>query len=186
MTSETELFGEAKGDRVVIAEANPRWTGLFEYYKSKLEGALGSTAIRIDHVGSTAVADLPAKPVIDIQVSVNDVTDEESYRPAIESLGWPLRAREPDHRFFRPPASEERSVHVHVCSAGSDWEHRHLLFVAYLSANPERAAQYAQLKRELAQRFGGERVAYTDAKDDFIDETLRLADDWAARTGWLP
>jgi GrpB-like predicted nucleotidyltransferase (UPF0157 family) len=59
-------------------------------------------------------------------------------------------------------------------SAGSDWERRHLLFVAYLSANPARAAQYAQLKRELAQRFGSERVAYVDAKDDFIDETFGL------------
>jgi GrpB-like predicted nucleotidyltransferase (UPF0157 family) len=186
MTRETELFGEAKGDRVVIAEADPRWTDLFEYYKSKLASALGSTAIRIDHVGSTAIAGLPAKPVIDIQVSVNDVTDEDRYRSAIESLGWPLRARESDHRFFRPPASEERSVHVHVCSAGSDWERRHLLFVAYLSANPEHAAQYAELKRELAQRFGRNRVAYTNAKDDFIVETLRLADDWAARTSWLP
>jgi GrpB-like predicted nucleotidyltransferase (UPF0157 family) len=186
MTGETELFGEAKRDPVVIAEADPRWNDLFEYYKSKLEEALGSTAIRIDHVGSTAVAGLPAKPVIDIQVSVDDVTEEESYRPAIESLGWPLRARELDHRFFRPPASEERSVHVHVCSAGSDWERRHLLFVAYLSANSERSAQYAEVKRELAQRFGTKRVAYTDAKDHFIDETLRLADDWAVHTGWLP
>ena len=141
----------------MIVEPDPGWTDLFEQYKAKLAYALGPVALRIDHVGSTAVPGLPAKPVIDIQVSVRDVTDESGYRPAIESVGWPLRAREPDHRFFRPPASEERSVHVHVCSAGSEWEREHLLFVAFLRAHPEQAAGYGRLKRELARRFGRDR-----------------------------
>ena len=184
MTDRTEWLGEAKGDPVVIVEPDPHWPELFEQYKSKLEESLGSTAVRVDHVGSTAVADLPAKPVIDIQVSVRDIADEDTYRPAIESLGWPLRAREPEHRFFRPRASEERSVHVHVCSAGSDWERQHLLFVEYLRAHPEHAAEYAQLKRELARRVASDRVRYTDAKDDFIQHVLELAEDWATRTGW--
>ncbi|MGH9199023.1 MAG: GrpB family protein, partial [Acidimicrobiia bacterium] len=87
---------------------------MFDEFRARLAGVLGEVAVRIDHVGSTAVPRLPAKPVIDIQVSVRDVEDEESYRDAIESLGWPLRAREQDHRFFRPPSSDERTVHVHV------------------------------------------------------------------------
>ena len=186
MTDKTEWFGEPRRDPVVVVYSDPEWGGLYEQYRTKLANPLGPVALRINHVGSTAIRGLPAKPVIDIQVSVSDVTNEDSYRPAIESLGWPLRAREPDHRFFRPPATEERFVHVHVCSAGSGWEHRHLLFVAYLRAHPEHTARYARLKHDLAQRFGADRQGYTDAKNDFIAETLALADAWVARTGWQP
>jgi GrpB-like predicted nucleotidyltransferase (UPF0157 family) len=147
---------------------------------------LGEFALRIDHVGSTAVPGLPAKPVIDIQVSVTDISDEDSYRPAIESLGLPLRGREPDHRFFRPSAGSPRTVHVHVCGAGSRWERQHLLFVDYLREQPKRAREYAQLKLGLAGRFRSDRTRYTEGKNEFIEETLRMADVWAANTEWQP
>ncbi|CAN5660409.1 hypothetical protein BH24ACT26_BH24ACT26_01290 [soil metagenome] len=186
MADRTEWFGEPIRDPVVISEPDPRWAQLFERYRTRLAEALGPAALRIDHVGSTAVPNLASKPVIDIQVSVADVEDEDSYRPAIESLGWPPRAREPDHRFFRLPASEKRFVHVHVCSAGSKWERDHLLFVAYLRTHPDRAAAYATLKGELAARFGSERESYTNAKDGFIAETLSEAEVWADTARWRP
>ncbi|MFN2489137.1 MAG: GNAT family N-acetyltransferase [Actinomycetota bacterium] len=178
MADSTEWFGEPVRDPVVISEPDPRWAQLFERYRTPLAEALGPAALRIDYVGSSAVPDLAAKPVIDIQVSMADVGDEDTYAPAIESLGWPLRAREPDHRFFRAPASVKRFVHVHVCSAGSKRERDHLLFVAYLRTHPDHAAAYASLKRELAARFGRERESYTNAKDGFIAETLTEAEDW--------
>lgn len=180
----TEWFGEPIGDPVIITAPNPRWPQLFDEFHLRLIKALGDVALRIDHVGSTAVPGLPAKPVIDVQVSVADINDEDSYRPSIESLGLPLRAREPDHRFFRAPAGGPRTLHIHVCGAGSPWERKHLLFVSYLREHPERAEEYARLKLGLADRFGSDRTGYTDGKDEFIRDTLRMAEDWAAQTRW--
>lgn len=177
-----EWVGEARGDPVVIVEPDPGWPRAFERLRSRLARALGPRAVRIDHVGSTAVPGLSAKPVIDIQVSVPDVDDEDSYRRAIESLGWELTGREPHHRFFRPPADRPRTVHVHVCGSGSDWERDHLLFVGYLRAHPERAAEYSHLKKELAARYTADRTRYTDAKDAFVRETLQRAREWKAGT----
>lgn len=181
-----EFFGEPVRDPVVVVDYDPEWPRLFALFEGLLRDALGPVALRIDPVGSTAVPGLAAKAVIDIQVSVADIADEDAYRPAIESLGWPLRIREPHHRFFRSPASENPTVHIHVCGAGSKWERDHLLFVAYLKKHGERALRYAALKQELVARFGTERDAYTDAKDEFIAETLEMAERWANDADWRP
>lgn len=180
----TEWFGDPIRDPVIISAPDPRWSKLFEEWRSRLVEALGDVALRIDHVGSTAVPGLPAKPVVDVQVSVADISEEDSYRPSIESLGLTLRAREPDHRFFRAPAGSSRIVHVHVCGAGSRWERQHLLFVSYLRKHPERAEEYARLKRDLADHFASDRAGYTENKSHFIGDTLRMAEGWAAQTGW--
>ncbi|MFN2389260.1 MAG: GrpB family protein [Actinomycetota bacterium] len=186
MGTETEWFGEPRREAVVVVDHDTGWPALFERAKGLLRGALGPTAVHIAHVGSTAVPGLCAKAVIDVQVSVPNVTDEDAYRPSIEGLGYPLRARQPDHRFFRSPPHAVPFVHVHVCTAGSDWERRHLLFVDYLKAHPDRAEEYGRLKKELAGRFENDREAYTDAKDDFIAETLNLAQPWAESERWTP
>jgi GrpB-like predicted nucleotidyltransferase (UPF0157 family) len=110
------------------------------------------------------VPGLAAKPVIDIQVSVTDLGDEESYVPAVESAGLVLRAREDTRAFFRPPAEAPRDVHVHVCQAGGWWEREHLLFRDYLRARPGTRAQYGELKRELAAVWPDDRAGYTEAK----------------------
>jgi GrpB-like predicted nucleotidyltransferase (UPF0157 family) len=182
----TEWFGEPIGDPVILTDPDPRWPLLFDRFRLHLLEVLGEVALRIDQVGSTAVPGLPAKPVIDIQVSVADISDEDSYRPAIESLGLPLRGRESDHRFFRPPAGSPRTVHVHVCAAGSRWERQHLLFVHYLREQPKRAREYAQLKLGLADHYRSDRTRYTEGKNEFIEETLRMAEGWAANTEWQP
>ena len=106
----------------------------------------------------------------------------------IESTGVSLRAREPAHRFFRhrPDRGELRLVHIHVCQTGGNWERDHLLFRDYLRTHLEQAAAYLTLKRNLATRFGDDRIAYTDGKDVFVAETLQLAEEWAQRTGWDP
>jgi GrpB-like predicted nucleotidyltransferase (UPF0157 family) len=75
-------------------------------------------------------------------------------------------------------------MQVHVCAAGSSWERNHLLFRDFLRARPEAAAEYARLKTELAARHRDDRLAYTDAKTDFILDTLEAAGAWAGRTGW--
>jgi GrpB-like predicted nucleotidyltransferase (UPF0157 family) len=135
-------------------------------------------------VGSTAVPGLAAKPIIDIQISVDDIADESSYRPGIESLGIALRSRDPAHLYFRPPLGEPRVVQIHVCVAGSVWETDHLLFRDYLRVHPDARDAYGSLKLALASRFRDDRLAYTDAKTDFILDTLDRARIWAESTRW--
>jgi GrpB-like predicted nucleotidyltransferase (UPF0157 family) len=125
-----------------------------------------------EHIGSTAVPGLVAKPVIDLQVAVPDVTDEGTYRTPLESLGLILRAREPGHRFFRPAAGRPRVVHVHVCAQGSTWERDHLLFRDQLRARADVAAAYAELKTRLAAEVGSDRAAYTAGKSSFIKQVV--------------
>ena len=152
--------------------------------RARLATALGETALRIDHVGSTAVPGLAAKPVIDIQVSVPDVGHEDAFRAPIEAQGFGLRWIEAGHRYFRPPPPLPRLYQVHVCTIDSRWEHVHLLFRDYLRSHPETAAAYAALKRELAGQHTWDRIAYNDAKGPFIEGVVRGAQEWAAQTGW--
>lgn len=185
-SGEVVMFGATSGGSVVLAEPDPAWPARFEEIRNRLVLALGDVAVRVDHVGSTSIPGIPAKPIIDVQVSVPALEDEDAYRPAIESLGWPMRSREPGHRYFRDPGHEPRRVQVHVCEAASDWERDHLLFRDYLRANPKRAAAYGELKRALADLYPSDRLAYTEAKTPFIRETVALAEDWAARTARHP
>ena len=185
-SGQVEMVGEPTGEPAVIVDADPRWPARFAEVASRLRGSMGSVAKRIDHVGSTAVAGLPAKPVIDVQVSVEDVEDEDAYRERIESVGFPLRSREPGHRYFRTPKDARQRIQVHVCSLGSLWERDHLLFRDYLRAHSAVADQYGRVKRELAARYSTDRIAYSDAKSPFIRAVVRRAETWAAETGWVP
>jgi GrpB-like predicted nucleotidyltransferase (UPF0157 family) len=174
------------GDPVEILAYDPDWPARFEAMRARLAVALGPTALRIDHVGSTAVPGLAAKPVIDIQISVPDVESEAAYKAPIESQGFALRWVEPGHRYFRPPPGSPREYQVHVCTVGSEWERVHLLFRDYLRAHDEIAAEYEALKRDLAARHTLERVTYNDAKAPFIDSTVARATVWAKEVGWRP
>jgi GrpB-like predicted nucleotidyltransferase (UPF0157 family) len=185
-SGEVVLFGEPTGEPVVLESWNPAWATEFEGLRSGLAIALGQVAVRIDHIGSTAVTGLDAKPTIDIQIGVPDVQAEDAFRPAIESLGFPMRSREPGHCYFRTPKGAARRVQIHVCTVGSDWEREHLLFRDYLRAQPETARRYAALKRELAIRYAGDRIAYTEAKSPFIRGVVADAERWAEATGWQP
>jgi GrpB-like predicted nucleotidyltransferase (UPF0157 family) len=154
--------------------------------RDQLAESLGPLALRIDHVGSTAVPGLAAKPVVDIQVSVADVEDTDAYREPIERHGFVLRYIEPGHRYFRPAPGIPRLWQVHVCQAGSDWERVHLLFRDFLRAHPDEAAAYAALKLEMAERHPHDRIAYNDAKGPWIESALQRAEAWATNTGWRP
>ena len=109
-----KFFGEPNRDRVELVSYDPAWP--VRYFRGQIRSVLGA-GVRVDHVGSTSVPGLLAKPVIDIQVSVADLEDEAGYRPGLESLGWPLRGRDPQRRFFRPPKGQPRADHVPVVQA---------------------------------------------------------------------
>ena len=133
------------------------------HWRQRVAPALGRTALRIEHVGSTSVPGLAAKPIVDIQVSVADLGDEPRYVPALQAAGLVLRSRDEWHRYFRAPADRPRDVHVHVCAAGSQWEHDHLLFRDYcpLRSHPAACLRYAEAKRANARRWGDDGWAYT-------------------------
>jgi GrpB-like predicted nucleotidyltransferase (UPF0157 family) len=180
------ILGAERNDPVAIVAYDPLWQSRYAAWRERLARALGRSAVRIEHIGSTAVPDLAAKPVVDIQVSVSDVADEDSYVQAVESVGFALRYRHEGlgWRYFRPPPGLPREAQVHVCSVGSDSERLHLLFRDYLRAHPAEADAYAAAKRAAAARHPHDRIAYTDAKDAFIHPALQRAEAWADETGW--
>lgn len=179
-----EVLGEMRSDPVEIFPYDPDWPHRFAAWRARLTEALGASARRIEHVGSTAIPQLPAKPIVDIQISVDDMTAEDLYVPAIEAAGVPLRARDDLHRYFRPAPGTPREVQIHVCDVGSDWERDHLLFRDYLRVHDAVRDSYADVKRDLADRFRDDRLAYTDAKSAFILGALEDAERWAAASGW--
>ena len=163
------------------------WPDKFRTIGRALRSELGNVALRIDHIGSTAVPGLDAKPVIDIQVSVATFEPLSDFRDPLERAGYVYRADNPEltKRYFREQPGSERT-HIHVRRAGSFSEQFALLFRDYLRAHDQRAAEYARLKHDLASRYGApdQRYQYVEAKGPFIWETMRLADEWAQSAGW--
>jgi GrpB-like predicted nucleotidyltransferase (UPF0157 family) len=169
---------------VEVIAYDPSWPGRYERWRDRLAGELGDIALGIEHVGSTAVPGLPAKPTVDIQISVTGLDDESRYVAQIEQAGLQLRSRDALHRFFRPSAGQPRDVHVHVCQAGSDWEREHLLFRDYLRSHADARAAYARVKQEAAQVWSDDRIAYTEAKTGVILDLLGAAETWARANSW--
>jgi GrpB-like predicted nucleotidyltransferase (UPF0157 family) len=130
------------------------------------------------------VPGLPAKPIVDVQVSVTDINDESAYVPELETVGVQLRSRDSLHRYFRPFPGLPRDIHVHVCNVGSEWEREHLLFRDYLRCHAGDARRYGEAKREAARRWADDGWAYTDAKSEVILDILTLAEAWAKQHRW--
>ena len=169
--------GRDERDPIELVPYDDRWPARFDEWRRRLVAALPRAPRRIDHIGSTSIPGMAAKPIVDIQLGVDDLEDEETYVPAIESLGVQLRSRDREHRYFRPFSGRLREVQVHVCGAGTEWERRHLLFRDYLRANGEARRRYLEAKEAAAARWRDDRIAYTEAKSAIIraltDEALR-------------
>ncbi|WP_107657553.1 GrpB family protein [Nocardia suismassiliense] len=178
-----ELIGGIEKRDIRIVDYDPAWPQRFTEEHARIARALGTTARRIDHIGSTSVPGLAAKPIIDIDVCVPDVEDEAAYLPPLLAAGYQLRVREPAHRMVR---TVQRDVHVHIATVGSDWERRHLLFRDWLRHNVHDRAAYEQLKRQLAQQNWPDMNAYADAKGSLIAEITQRAEAWAESIDWRP
>ena len=153
-----------------IAVYDPAWPSRFEREAERIRQALGDQLVRIDHVGSTSVPGLAAKPIVDIQASVRSMIPRTAYVEPLRALGyrWALDPWSDEHEYFSRDDDGERSYQIHVCRAGSDWERRHLAFRDWLRQHPEDAAAYERLKRELAARHPRDIFTYVDAKTGFI------------------
>lgn len=161
---------------VRIVDYDPLWPQRFEREADRLYTVLGGVAQRVEHVGSTAVPGLAAKDTVDIQVSVADLEDEDSYRAALEELGYVyVPDDEPQHRFFKLQDDEgHRLFHLHVCETASEWARSHIEFRDQLRADRAIARDYERVKKRLADRYE-DRDQYAEAKSSFIADVLRVA-----------
>ncbi|MDT5155725.1 MAG: hypothetical protein QOH51_82 [Acidobacteriota bacterium] len=169
---ETGLIGGVEKHEIKIADYDPDWPKKFEAHARVIADALGGSALRIEHVGSTSVPGLAAKLIIDILVVVPDSADESAYLPRLEAAGYVLRVREPDwneHRMFRTP---EKDVHIHIYSAGCPEIQRMLAFRDRLRRNNDDRRRYEQTKRELAAKEWPDMNAYADAKTEVIESII--------------
>jgi GrpB-like predicted nucleotidyltransferase (UPF0157 family) len=164
-----------------IVPYDPRWPREFETERQRIDAALGSLPHRVEHHGSTAVPNLAAKPIIDIQISVARLHPIDIYAQPLASLGYVHVPHEDDARcpFFHRPRDWPHTHHVHVVEAGGPEERRTLAFRDYLRAHSAAAREYDGLKRRLAARHGGRdaesREAYAAAKSAFVERVLTFA-----------
>jgi GrpB-like predicted nucleotidyltransferase (UPF0157 family) len=166
---EAALVGGLEGGRVVIAEYDPAWPARFAVLRDRIRTALGSRALRIEHIGSTSVPGLAAKPIVDICLCVADPEDEPAYAPDLAAIGFEVRVRDPGHRMYRPAA---RDVHLHVYAPGNPEVARYLAFRDRLRSSPQDRAAYEARKRELAAREWEDVNFYAEAKSDVVEAVI--------------
>ena len=177
------LIGGRERRRVVIAAYDPAWPERFWTVAHRVVGALGADALSVEHVGSTSVPGLAAKPVVDVLLTVLAVEDEAAYVPRLEAAGLVLRVREPGHRMLRTPG---RDVHLHV------YEPDHPEVTAmrdlrdWLRVSAQDRELYATTKRSLAERDWPDMNFYAVAKSDVVQAVLGRARQWRAAGSPLP
>jgi GrpB-like predicted nucleotidyltransferase (UPF0157 family) len=170
------IDGAPRHDRPInLAPYDAEWPALYEREAARIRGALGDRVVRLEHVGSTSVPGLSAKPQIDILLVVPDSADEEAYVPAMLAAGYRLTIREPDwheHRLFKGP---DTNINLHTFSAGSTEPRRMLAFRDRLRTHPEELAAYEARKRELAGQTWAYVQDYADAKGEVVEGIIARA-----------
>jgi GrpB-like predicted nucleotidyltransferase (UPF0157 family) len=162
-----------------LADYDPRWPELFEDETRRIFGVTAGVIVAIEHVGSTAVPGLAAKPIIDLMAGLRRLGDASRTFGAMETLGYEYvpqyETSLPERRYFRKPRVRPRTHHVHMVEVTSEFWNTHLLFRDFLRAYPEVAREYAALKQTLGDRYGDDGLAYTNAKTPFIESALARA-----------
>ena len=178
----SDILGLKRGI-VELVPHNPKWAKLFEQEKQLLVGTFGETIFAIEHIGSTAIPGIPAKPILDMNVGVESLEIARGMKDRFAGLGY-------EHRPFVPGQSLEglqaqelyvrgpetkRTHFAHVTVYGSDFWNNSLLFRDYLQSHPGRAQEYDDLKQKLAQQYGNDRGSYSKGKEQFVLQTLEMA-----------
>ncbi|MBT3273956.1 MAG: GrpB family protein [Spirochaetales bacterium] len=174
-------------DPIILVPYEYRWPNQFIKLATPIRKSLGVTALRIDHIGSTAIPGLLSKPVIDIQIAVESFEPFSNIRDPLESLHYRWRPDNPDRskRYFREPIGSAR-IHVHVRILGTWQQQLPLLFRDYLRSHPDELKVYEQAKTDLAKQFRNNRSEYVKGKDPVIWQILRRATEWIQQTAWEP
>ena len=163
-------------ETIALADYDERWPSLFAREAERITTALGDRVLVLEHVGSTSVPGLCAKPVIDVLLAVADSSDESAYLPALETTGYVLAIREPDwhqHRLFHGP---DTRMNLHVFTVGSSEVDRMIRFRDHLRLDAADRELYASTKRELASRPWPRVQDYADAKTDVVAEIVGRAE----------
>jgi len=169
------MVGPLEHVPILITEYDARWPGRFRAEAERISAALDGRARRIEHIGSTSVPGLAAKPVVDILLVIDDPGDEASYLPALEAAGYMLRVREPafwEHRMLRTPG---RDVHVHVFPPDTPEIDRYLLFRDRLREEAGERELYEATKRRLAARDWPTMQHYAEAKTAVVEAIIARA-----------
>ncbi len=164
---------------VAIVDYDHRWPARYEEERAKILKAIGDKLVLIEHIGSTAVLGLAAKPIIDIMAAVRRLADAEACIGPLQRIGYQYvpeyELELPERRYFHKGSPESRMHHLHIVEITSDFWRRHLLFRDYLRAHLEVAREYEGLKRRLAERHRFDRQAYTEAKTEFVQAVVERA-----------
>ncbi|SDI80040.1 GrpB family protein [Natribacillus halophilus] len=163
---------------ITLLEYDSSWPKLFEREADRIRSVLGTEVLQLEHVGSTSVPGLCAKPIIDIVLVVTDAADETTYVSVLEKAGYKLRIREPEwfeHRLLKGPDTD---INLHVFSKGTSEIKKMVRFRDWLRANEADRDKYAAVKRRLAQREWRHVQDYADAKDTVVQEIMERAEEF--------
>jgi GrpB-like predicted nucleotidyltransferase (UPF0157 family) len=170
-----------------VVPYDERWPSEFQKIGSSIRAVLGPLALRIDHIGSTAIPNLAAKPIVDVQVSLQTFDEVDAIVLAMRSIGFAFRPENPDktQRYFREMPGNKRT-HIHMRRAGSFQEVFTLLFRDYLRCHPDDAHAYEENKFDLSFAHRDSRLDYLNGKGPLIWEIIMRANRWSQQTGWHP
>ncbi|WP_244928000.1 GrpB family protein [Nocardioides sp. W7] len=166
------LVGGVEKRELFLAEYDPVWADLYSTHEARVRSAIGNIAEAVEHIGSTSVPGLAAKPIIDVLVTVPDITAEEDYLHPLLASGYVLRVREPGHRLVR---TEQRDVHIHILEPDDPAADDYLLLRDHLRTVPEDRHLYEATKRDLMTREWSDMNAYAEAKTSVIEEIKERA-----------
>ena len=170
-----------KRGTVALLPHDPAWEAAARETIAQLNALLGADAVDIQHVGSTAIASIPAKPILDLAVGVHSLEDVRHHDGALETAGFIFRGSTVPGEWLYVRgdfAADTRTHHIHVLEWDSPRWRDYLNFRDYLNACPQEAARYAELKKALAARYAEDRGAYTQGKEELIQELLEKAARW--------
>ena len=161
--------------KVSVEDPHSGWQTEYKKIASEVRVATSHIDLRMEHIGSTSVPGLAAKPVVDVGILLSDPNDFEALENALDSIGLEYRGDKGTnggHLFIRESGPEIRTHHIHVYFAGaSEWD-RYIIFRDRLRSNPDLRDEYAALKRDLARRYEDDRFAYMAGKTDFVNRVL--------------
>lgn len=172
--------GSIVSHRIIeIIEYDPEWAIKFELEKELLLAAIGDTALNIEHIGSTSISGMVAKPVIDILIEVSNLKSLDSKGKKLEALGYEVKGEYgiEGRRYFQK-GGNQRTHHVHAFNTGDKNLVRHRAFKEYLIAHQSIIKEYGEIKKNAARRCQNDIVLYMTMKNDFIQKHEQLAVDW--------
>ncbi len=163
-------------NKVILEKHNDRWAEMFQAEAKELRKIFGDLALSIEHVGSTSIPGIMAKPLVDIQVGLRQLSDFEKVRAKFEKEPYSVKPDpSPDEQLVRKGPEESRFFLIHICAVDSDRFKNTLLFRDYMRTHPDKAREYEELKKTLAAKYPDNRPMYTASKNDFIQAVLKEA-----------